>query len=251
MLKIISETYAKNCVHTIKVNKKVGKEDLLCIKMIYIQNGLGVENIYDLVRKEIHGRYATKKPTDKQVRKYKRYGLEWVKDDKYLYASQDVITPIIMHCKILIPKAIKFRSKLGFEQHDIVLTKEQSVILKIMNPFSNEKKLPQHSVLSYKIDLEHKLAIEADEKGHEDTYIDYEIKRQKAIEKELGCEFVRIDPDVKDYDKYVEIGKIYKHVNESTKKITKKSTKKSLIDKISKRLLKFKFVENHSIQSKF
>ena len=32
--------------------------------MIDIQNGLDAENIYDLARKEIHGRHATKKPTD-------------------------------------------------------------------------------------------------------------------------------------------------------------------------------------------
>ena len=83
-----------------------------------------------------------------------------------------------------------------------------------MKTFSNEKALPQYSVLSYRIDLyfpEHKLAIEVDEKGRN---IDYEIKRQKAIEKELGCEFIRINPCAKDYDEYVEIGKIYNHVIE-------------------------------------
>ena len=96
--------------------------------MIDIQNGLDVENIYDFVRKEIHGRYATKKSTDEQVRKNKRYGSEWFKDDKYLYAHEDIITPKIMHCKVSTPKAIEFRSKIGFKQHDIVLNKEQSVI---------------------------------------------------------------------------------------------------------------------------
>ena len=44
--------------------------------MIDIQNGLDVENICDLVRKETHRRSATKKPTEKQVRKYKRYRSE-------------------------------------------------------------------------------------------------------------------------------------------------------------------------------
>ena len=95
-----------------------------------------------------------------------------------------------------------------------------------MKIFSNEKTLPQHSVLSYQIDLyfpEHKLAIEVDEKVHEDRYI------EKAIDKELGCEFIRINPVVKYYNQYAEIDKIYNHIIESTKKWTEGSTKESLI----------------------
>ena len=30
--------------------------------------------------------------------------------------------------------------------------------------------------------------------------IDYEMKSQKAIEQELGCKFIRIDPDKEDLD---------------------------------------------------
>ena len=41
---------------------------------------------------------------------------------------------------------------------------------------------------------------------------------------------------------YVEIGKIYNHIN--------KSCKKSLIDKISKRLFELEFKSEHSIKSK-
>ena len=37
------------------------------------------------------------------------------------------------------------------------------------------------------------LAIETDENGDNDRIIDYEIKKQKAIEQELGCEFIRTD----------------------------------------------------------
>ena len=68
-------------------------------------------------------------------------------------------------------KINNFRSKLGFKLHDIIMCKEESVTLKIIKVFSNEKILLQHSVLNYQIDLyfsEHKLAIEVDEKGHTD-----------------------------------------------------------------------------------
>ena len=64
-----------------------------------------------------------------------------------------------------------FRCKLGFALHDITMSKEESVTIKIIKTFSNEKMLPQYSVLDYQIDLyflEHKLAIEVDEKGHTD-----------------------------------------------------------------------------------
>ena len=45
--------------------------------------------------------------------------------------------------------------------------------------------------------------------------------------------FFRINAGKKDFEIYVEIGKIYNHINESNKKITKESW----IDKISKKLL--------------
>ena len=57
----------------------------------------------------------------------------------------------------------------------------------------------QYSVLSYRIDLyfyDYKFAIEFNENGDSDRIIDYEItKRQKAVEQEHGCKFIRIDPD--------------------------------------------------------
>ena len=38
------------------------------------QERLGVENMFDLVRKKIHGIFGTKYPTKDQIRKYKRPG---------------------------------------------------------------------------------------------------------------------------------------------------------------------------------
>ena len=51
------------------------------------------------------------------------------------------------------------------------MCKEESVTIKIIKLFSNEKILVQHSVLNYQIDLyfsKHKLAIKVNEKGHTD-----------------------------------------------------------------------------------
>ena len=74
---------------------------------------------------------------------------------------------------------------------------------------------------------EYKLAIEVDEKGHIDR--DEEKvkikKRQKAIEKELDCEFIRINLHTENYNIFIEIGKIHNHIIKSIKRLTKKSTK--------------------------
>ena len=63
------------------------------------------------------------------------------------------------------------------------------------------------------------MAIEVDELGHIDRNIDYEIKKKKAKEKELGCVFIRIDPDEENFDIFKAINEIHRHI----KKLTKKS----------------------------
>ena len=119
------------------------------------------------------------------------------------------------------------KTRLGFNQHDLLMTKEQSVLTKIMKVFVSEEILLQQFFLSCKIDLyfsKHRLAIEIDEKGHNDRNTDYETERQKAIEKKVDCKFISINPDGKGFDVYVEISKIYNHIKESNEKVTKEST---------------------------
>ena len=77
------------------------------------------------------------------------------------------------------PKAIEFRSKLGFSQYDITLKKETSVLKSIMDIFKAEDMENQYSVLNYRIDLyfhDYKLTIEIDEKGDQDRNQDYETQ---------------------------------------------------------------------------
>ena len=95
-----------------------------------------------------------------------------------------------------------FRCKLGFKLYDIIMCKEESVTIKIIKVFSNEKILLQHSVLNYQIDLyfsEHKLAIEVGQKGHIDRDEKKENEREEKIKKELGCKFIRINPDAEKF----------------------------------------------------
>ena len=90
-------TYAE--VHSITV----GNKELFWVKMIDVQNKLGIGNISDLVRKDIQGIFETKNPTKKQVRKYKRFQKEISKkptdDSKIKYARNDLMEKIIKNCR--------------------------------------------------------------------------------------------------------------------------------------------------------
>ena len=93
----------------------------------------------------------------------------------------------------------------------------------------------QYTVLNYRTDLyfhKYKLAIETDELGHNDRNIDYQIQRQRELERELDCVFIRINPDAIDFNIFKEINKIHRHINKLTKQQTKQKTKKSLIDNL-------------------
>ena len=72
-----------------------------------------------------------------------------------------------------------------------------------------------YSVLGYRIDIyfhKYRLVIEVDELGHTDRNLSNEIKRQKALEKELNCVFIRINSDEQNFNIFREINKIHNHI---------------------------------------
>ena len=83
---------------------------------------------------------------------------------------------------------------------------------------------------------EYLLAIEIDEKGHTDTDLIFEEKRQKVLEKELGCKFIRINTSKEGYDTDYEASRIQtfnsKFKYRQLRKVNKKL--KELEDKIRK-----------------
>ena len=143
-------------------------------------------------------------------------------------------------------ESCNLKRNLGFKLHDVINTKEQTVLESIKNAFEGEDMQTQYSVLGYRIDLyfhKYKLAIEVDELGHADRNLSNEIERQKALEKELNCVFIRINPDEKNFNIFREINKIHRHI--------KKSAINLLIVNLSKQLLQLKSWTNHSIKSKY
>ena len=76
------------------------------------------------------------------------------------------------------------------------------------------------------------LAVEIDEKGHTDRDLIFEEKRQKALEKKLGCKFIRINTSnaKNGYDLDYEVGNVQAFIDEfKNKKI------KELEDKIKEK----------------
>ena len=204
MLKINVEIYEKTVFIQLQYMKRIINQ----LKSYNMQVRLGIKNMSDLTIKAIQSFQNTNDDFCN------------VNDDLTgTYIRENLALPIIIDCRT--SAVVEFKSKLGFKQHDIIMTIEQSVIRKLMKvSCGKEKILLQHSDLGRRMDLyipEHKLAKEIDEKAHKDRIEKKEIARQKVTE-ELHYKFIRTNPDEKDFDIYVEIGKIYNHITESTRK---------------------------------
>ena len=224
MFDISAETWNKAGVSVIRVheNDNVNKTlfQLLCIsdaKKIWVG-----KNLYDLIDKEIKGKYEVKNMNDltkQQIRKYKIDRARLIKDSKHsMYVHEDILIPIIMQSRLSDSKTIKFTSDLGFNQINLILKKEQSMIESIRETFKGEDIRIQYTVLDYRIDLyfyEHKLAIEIDELGQNDRNTDYESKRQREIENELNYVFIRTNPDAIDFNINELNNQIFKHIIQS------------------------------------
>ena len=115
--------------------------------------------------------------------------------------------------------SLKFKAILGFKQEDIILIKRQSVLTKIMSSFEANNIQTQYNVLINRIYLYFygdKFAIEIDKNEHSNKNINYEIKRQKEIEKELDCNFIRVNCDKEGFDIFRTINELFRHIKQLT-----------------------------------
>ena len=109
------------------------------------------------------------KLTKPQIRKYK-IEQDFLKVVSIL-CSLRYFNPHNNAIQIIRLKKIKFRADLGFNQFNLILKKEQLVVIPLLKSFSVEKIKLQHKALENEIvrtDMyffEHKLVVETDEKG--------------------------------------------------------------------------------------
>ena len=102
--------------------------------------------------KEVKGKYSVNQMselTNPQIRKYKIDEARLFKGSKHsMYVHEDILIPIIMQTRLSDPKTIKLRSDLGFTQINLILKKEQSVVITLSKSFSAEKIKLHHKALA-------------------------------------------------------------------------------------------------------
>ena len=97
MVDISAEKYTNAKVCTIRVNNK----KLFWVRMYDLQEGIGVQNISDLVRKEIWGIFRTKNPTKHQIRKCKicQRELDHNSAATFVYVCCDLMSKLRTKCR--------------------------------------------------------------------------------------------------------------------------------------------------------
>ena len=101
---------------------------------------------------------------------------DWIKQPCRRFVREDLAIQLIMDSR-----TVSSVDSLGFKNQDPIMTQEQSVLAKIKEIFSTDKIRFQNSCLGYRIHayfLKYKLAVEVDEREHNDRDLESEIERQ-------------------------------------------------------------------------
>ena len=158
MIYISAETWNKSEVSVIKIheNDNVIKIVLLLLCISDAKKKDGVVKIFMtwlINDKEIKGKYGVTNMSDlkkQQIRKYKIDRAKLIKGSKHsMYIHEDILITIIMQSRLSDPKTFKFRADLGFNQINLILKKEQSVVIPLLKAFSAQKTKLQHRALKY------------------------------------------------------------------------------------------------------
>jgi very-short-patch-repair endonuclease len=124
-------------------------------------------------------------------------------DPELRFADRDGVQ---FMCRRMIrnPKIDFFAKQVGFDMVTIVrgYIPEVETIAIIQRAFRSVETIRQYQFGPYRIDLYipmYKIAIECDENHHR-RHQEEDLARQKWLEKNLGCEFIRYMPQMPDFD---------------------------------------------------
>ena len=84
--------------------------------------------------------------SDHRKRKYEIVEDKKKKQVNRIFIDEKLTVKVIMDCKTTSPH--KFRKRLEFKHNDVILTKEQSVLTKIMTSFEGENMQTQYNIIS-------------------------------------------------------------------------------------------------------
>ena len=185
MANITRETYEANGTKVIA--DKLGK---LWLNERHVQEQLGHKNLPTLTNQY-----------PKEYKKQRSELNESTNQPNRRFIHVDLALKVVMNFGT--DESCKFKRNLGFTLHDVINTKEQTVINPIKDAFEGEDMQTQYTVLGYRIDLyfhKYKLAIEVGELRHPDRNVNNEVERQKTLERELNCVFIRINHDAADFN---------------------------------------------------
>ena len=150
-------------------------------------------------------------------------------DPRTILISRDGAVEILLKTrKRISPDVLHLLKEFHIETTNMkCLTKEQQTLSAITNVLKTEKYEDQYKIGSYYLDLyftEYKIVVECDENGHADRKPYKERERMDYVNKELDIDdsnWIRYNPDEKDFDISKMIGRIYtkmkeiKFINES------------------------------------
>ena len=123
------------------------------------------------------------------------------------------IKKLLQNCRSI--NKDKIISSLNINLDIIYECKEASYLKIISSSFKYFSQIFQYKIGIYRIDLyfpKYKLAIEVDENNHKDRCEIYENKRKRYLEKQLGCKFIRFNPDEEKFN----IGNIISDIMKET-----------------------------------
>ena len=142
-------------------------------------------------------------------------------DPRTILITRDGAIEILLKTrKRISPDVLHILKRFGIETtNQKCLSKEQQTLSIITNTFKTEKFEDQFKVGRYYLDLyfpDYKIVVECDENGHADRKPADERKRMDYVNEKLGLtddNWVRFNPDAKDFDISKVTGKIYTRIN--------------------------------------
>jgi very-short-patch-repair endonuclease len=197
--------------------KIVGTSEKPWFKARDVCNALGYTSAKDALHRHVKPQYKTDYNTI-----FSESSPDGPKIDARYEGQQPYITK--RGCEILMSKCKKLRDKnfiktfatdWDLNVNIVQDTKEQEFIGAIRKAFSHLSMEPQFRIGDYRIDLyltSLKIAVECDERGHSDRDVSKEVARQAYIENQLGCRFLRFNPDAKDFCIYDTINELMRMV---------------------------------------